>query len=190
MSNCFDPDGQNFSLVERACDARLAQLDTTGLRKMNTFNDQHPVALPPITISEADREKLYAVATAALANSRGTAAASNVLREIDRATIVPDDQLPPNVVAVNSHVEVRDNIAGANRRIVLVLPGDRSNQPTAVSVLSPLGAALIGLSEGSSAEWCTASGDRSSITVLGCEPDPERSSTGVSQFAWAFPQRS
>ncbi|MCK1626768.1 GreA/GreB family elongation factor [Bradyrhizobium sp. 160] len=155
---------------------------------MNIFDDQHQAALPPITISEADREKLYAVATTALANSRGTAAASNVLREIERATIVPDDQLPPNVVAVNSHVEVRDNIAGAKRRIVLVLPGDRSNQPNAVSVLSPLGAALIGLSEGSSAEWCTSSGDRSSITVLGCEPGPERSS--VSQFAWAFPQQN
>jgi regulator of nucleoside diphosphate kinase len=39
-------------------------------------------------------------------------------------------------------------------------------QPNAVSVLSPLGAALIGLSEGDSIDWCSASGEPSSVTVL------------------------
>jgi regulator of nucleoside diphosphate kinase len=144
---------------------------------MNTPDYHHPVTLPPVIISETDREDLYAVATSALKNSLMAPAASNVLREIYRATIVPNDQLPTNVVAVNSCVDVRDNVAGANRRIVLVLPGETSTKPNAVSVLSPLGAALIGLSEGSSVEWCTASGDRSSITVLRSAPSSERSPT-------------
>jgi regulator of nucleoside diphosphate kinase len=144
---------------------------------MNAPDYHHPVTLPPVIISETDREDLYAVATSALTNSRMAPAASNVLREIYRATIVPNDQLPTNVVAVNSCVDVRDNVAGANRRIVLVLPGETSTKPNAVSVLSPLGAALIGLSEGSSVEWCTASGDRSSITVLRSAPSSERSPT-------------
>jgi regulator of nucleoside diphosphate kinase len=144
---------------------------------MNTPDYHHPVTLPPVIISETDREDLYAVATSALTNSLMAPAASNVLREIYRATIVPNDQLPTNVVAVNSCVDVRDNVAGANRRIVLVLPGETSTKPNAVSVLSPLGAALIGLSEGSSVEWCTASGDRSSITVLRSAPSSERSPT-------------
>jgi regulator of nucleoside diphosphate kinase len=144
---------------------------------MNAPDYHHPVTLPPVIISETDREDLYDVATSALTNSRMAPAASNVLREIYRATIVPNDQLPTNVVAVNSCVDVRDNVAGANRRIVLVLPGETSNKPNAVSVLSPLGAALIGLSEGSSVEWCTASGDRSSITVLRSAPSSERSPT-------------
>jgi regulator of nucleoside diphosphate kinase len=144
---------------------------------MNTPDYHHPVTLPPVIISESDREDLYAVATSALTNSRMAPVASNVLREIYRATIVPNDQLPTNVVAVNSCVDVRDNVAGANRRIVLVLPGETSTKPNAVSVLSPLGAALIGLSEGSSVEWCTASGDRSSITVLRSAPSSERSPT-------------
>jgi regulator of nucleoside diphosphate kinase len=144
---------------------------------MNTPDYRHPVTLPPVIISETDRENLYAVATSALTNSLMAPAASNVLREIYRATIVPNDQLPTNVVAVNSCVDVRDNVAGANRRIVLVLPGETSTKPNAVSVLSPLGAALNGLSEGSSVEWCTASGDRSSITVLRSAPSSERSPT-------------
>ena len=144
---------------------------------MNTPDHHHPVTLPPVNISETDREDLYAVATSALTNSLMAPAASNVLREIYRATIVPNDQLPTNVVAVNSCVDVRDNVAGANRRIVLVLPGETSTKPNAVSVLSPLGAALIGLSEGSSVVWCTASGDRSSMTVLRSAPSSERSPT-------------
>ncbi|MEH2571821.1 GreA/GreB family elongation factor [Bradyrhizobium sp. AZCC 1708] len=144
---------------------------------MNAPDCHHPVILPPVIISETDREDLYAVATSALTNSRMAPAASNVVREIYRATIVPNDQLPTNVVAINSCVDVRDNVAGANRRMVLVLPGETSNKPNAVSVLSPLGAALIGLSEGSSVEWCTASDDRSSITVLRSAPSSENSPT-------------
>lgn len=139
------------------------------------ISDNHQVTLPPVIVSEADRDRLYPVAISALANRRMAPAASNVLREISRAKIVPNDQLPKNVVALNSHVDVRDNVAGTNRRVVLVLPDETSTQPNAVSVLSPLGAALIGLSEGYSIEWCTASGERSNVTVLQSTPSSARS---------------
>ncbi|PPQ17148.1 hypothetical protein CV770_22550 [Bradyrhizobium sp. AC87j1] len=132
---------------------------------MNT-PDGHPIALPPVMLSEADRDRLYAIAISALTNSRRASSASNVLREISRAKIVPDDELPKNVVAVNSHVDVRDNVADTTRQVVLVMPDETSKQPNAVSVLSPLGAALIGLSEGHSVEWCSAIGEPSSVTVL------------------------
>lgn len=132
---------------------------------MNT-SDHHPVTLPPVMLSVADRDRLYAIAISALTNSRMAPAASNVLREISRAKIVPDDQLPKNIVAVNSHVDVRDNVAGTTRRVVLVMPDETSTRANAVSVLSPLGAALIGMSEGYSVDWCTASGELSSVTVL------------------------
>ena len=108
------------------------------------------------------------VATAALADRHVLPAASNLLREVHRAIIVPDDQLPTNVVAVHSRVDVHDNLTGANSEIVLVFPDEPHTEPNAVSVLTPLGAALIGLSEGASIDWCTASGDRSSKTVLRC----------------------
>jgi regulator of nucleoside diphosphate kinase len=131
-----------------------------------THDHDLQVKLPPITISETDRERLVAVATSALTDRCVSPAASILLREICRATIVPDDHLPTNVVAVHSHVDVHDNLTGTNRRIILIFPDDTCTKPNAVSVLTPLGAALIGLSEGASVDWCTASGDRSSITVL------------------------
>ena len=129
----------------------------------------HPIKLPPVMISETDRARLISVATAALTDRWRAAAASNLLRELDRATIVPDAQLPSNVVAVHSRVHLRDNITGKESRITLVLPGERRNGPNALSVLTLLGAALIGLSEGASIDWCTASGDRNSKTVLRCD---------------------
>ncbi|WP_375304555.1 GreA/GreB family elongation factor [Bradyrhizobium sp. A11] len=141
---------------------------------MNTPDD-HPIALPPVMLSEADRDRLYAMAISALTNSRMASSASNVLREISRARIVPDDELPENVVAVNSHVDVRDNVTGTTRQVVLVMPHETSEQPNAVSVLSPLGAALIGLSEGHSVDWCSASGEPSSVTVLRSTASSEKS---------------
>ena len=114
------------------------------------------------------KKELVVVATSALADRYVLPAASNLLREVYRATIVPDDQLPTNVVAVHSCVDVHDNLAGTNSEIVLVFPDEAHTTPDAVSVLTPLGAALIGLSEGASIDWCTASGDRSSKTVLRC----------------------
>lgn len=125
--------------------------------------------LPPVMISETDRAKLISVATAALTDRWRSAAASNLLRELARATIVPDAELPANVVAVHSRVRLRDNISGKESQITLVLPEERVTKPNALSVLTLLGAALIGLSEGASIDWCTAGGDHSSKTVLRCE---------------------
>lgn len=132
---------------------------------MNTHED-HPVALPPVMLSEADRDKLYAIAISALSSKHMASSASNLLREISRAKIVTDDEFPGNVVAVNSQVDVRDDVTGTTRQVVLVMPDEMSIQPNAISVLSPLGVALIGLSEGHSIEWCSASGEPSSVTVL------------------------
>ena len=124
--------------------------------------------LPPVTLSETDQKELVVVATAALADRYVLPAASNLLREVYRAIIVPDDQLPTNVVAVHSRVDVHDNLAGTNREIVLVFPEEAHTEPNAVSLLTPLGAAFIGLCEGASIDWFTASGDRSSKTVRRC----------------------
>ncbi len=129
----------------------------------------YPAKLPSVTISKVDRARLVSIATAALTDRWRSAVASNLLREIQRATVVPDAQLPENVVAIHSRVHLRDNITGTDTRITLVLPDETCVKSAGVSVLTPLGAALIGLPEGASIDWCTASGDHSSKTVLRCE---------------------
>ena len=71
-----------------------------------------------------------------------------------------------NAVVMNCDVEVRDNIKKAIKHLRIVFPGEEDRGRHGVSVLTPIGAALVGLSEGASIEWCTPVGDRSSYTVL------------------------
>jgi regulator of nucleoside diphosphate kinase len=122
--------------------------------------------LPPITIAKAERDRLVSIATAALGSERPNVAASMLLSEVSRATIVAQGSLPPQVVAVHSEVDIHDKITNTKRRLRLVYPEEATADSNAVSVLTPLGAALIGLSVGDSIDWCTATGDQRFITVL------------------------
>ena len=92
--------------------------------------------------------------------------ASTLLSELARARVVADDALPQAVVAMHSEADIRDDEAGAVHRLTLVYPGEEAGDPKSVSALTPLGTALIGLSQGDSIQWSTATGDRRCITVL------------------------
>jgi regulator of nucleoside diphosphate kinase len=122
--------------------------------------------LPDITITTTDRERLVSIATAALPSRFDGVAASMLLSEIARAAIVPPEALPSNVVGMGCEVEIRDNIKGTHEYVRIVFPGEEPGDGQTVSILTPLGAVLIGLCEGDSMEWCTAARDRKSLTVL------------------------
>lgn len=122
--------------------------------------------LPKVTMTSTDHQRLVPLAVAALAGERDGRAASMLLGEIGRATIVPPDSLPPNVVKLNSDIEVRDNIRNTIDRLWIVYPGEEDAGGNSLSVLTPTGAALLGLSEGASIDWCTPARDRKSFTVL------------------------
>jgi regulator of nucleoside diphosphate kinase len=73
--------------------------------------------------------------------------------ELDSATIVADDELPTDVVAMGSEVTFEDLASGARSQVVLVYPHQANASHGHVSVLAPVGAALIGLREGETIEW-------------------------------------
>lgn len=123
-------------------------------------------ALPEVTITRTDRRRLVALATAALPSERDGVAASMLLSEIARATVVSQESLPANVVGFGRDVEVRDNIEGTIRHLRIVFPGEEGRSKETISVLTPAGAALFGVSVGASITWCTAGRDRMSLTVL------------------------
>jgi regulator of nucleoside diphosphate kinase len=126
------------------------------------------MTLPAITISEKDREQLMSVATAAISGVRPAQGASMLLSEIGRATVVVS--LPKGVVNVHSDVEFLDHVDKVVARARLVYPDDAMAGTNSISVLTPLGAALIGLSEGDSISWCTRTGNVRSVTVLRVSP--------------------
>jgi regulator of nucleoside diphosphate kinase len=126
------------------------------------------MTLPAITISEKDREQLMSVATAAISGVRPAQGASMLLSEIGRATVVVSR--PKGVVNVHSDVEFLDHVDKVVARARLVYPDDAMAGTNSISVLTPLGAALIGLSEGDSISWCTRTGNVRSVTVLRVSP--------------------
>lgn len=79
--------------------------------------------------------------------------AEHLFEEVDAATIVPDDQLPANVVRMNSEVQVQDLNSGEQFHLKLVYPEQLDGSEGQVSVTAPVGAALIGLAVGEQIEW-------------------------------------
>jgi regulator of nucleoside diphosphate kinase len=79
--------------------------------------------------------------------------------ELERAIVVPADVLPADVVTMYSQVRYHDEHAGVTRQIQIVLPEDADMAQGKVSVLAPVGAALLGLEVGQVIEWQFPAGE-------------------------------
>ena len=79
--------------------------------------------------------------------------------ELERAIVVPSDALPTGVVSMYSHVRYRDEHAGVTRQIQIVLPEDADLEQGKVSVLAPVGVALLGLENGQAIDWKFPAGE-------------------------------
>lgn len=122
---------------------------------------------PPLVLSTTDHERL--VALAGIMARRNPLLSRLLLEEADRAEVVPAGELPAGIVALGSQVEFRDAATGEARRVQIVLPGEADIAAARISVLSLVGAGLIGLSEGQSIEWPTQDGRLRRLTVLRVE---------------------
>jgi regulator of nucleoside diphosphate kinase len=122
---------------------------------------------PPVVLDASRVERLQALATAAM--TRSPDIADRLFQEIERATVVPAPDMPPNVVNIGSRVTFRDDESGHEQSIVLVLPLDADITERRVSVVTPIGVALIGLAQGASIDWMTRSGETRRLTVTSVE---------------------
>ncbi|WP_047553598.1 nucleoside diphosphate kinase regulator [Methylotenera sp. G11] len=73
--------------------------------------------------------------------------------ELSLAIVVPEDQMPHNVVRINSRVIYTDESVGLSREVELVFPEGANMKYGKISVLSPVGSALLGLKEGQVIDW-------------------------------------
>ncbi len=126
--------------------------------------DDLQTQLPVIAISARDIDRLRHLAEAAMEKYPTTA--EFLAREIERAEILPADQPMRNVVSMQSEVTFRDDISGQVRTVTLVYPEDADVGAGKISVLTPIGAALIGLSPGHTIEFQTPAGGWRSLTVV------------------------
>lgn len=86
--------------------------------------------------------------------------------ELGRAIVVPDEELPTDVVAMNANVTFQDRETGKQMMMQLVYPPDAKVEENRISVLTPVGAALIGLRVGQNITWKMPSGVEKEITVI------------------------
>jgi regulator of nucleoside diphosphate kinase len=126
---------------------------------------------PPITLSNADFERLDNL-VAAIERSQPDVAAY-LAEELDRAKIASKEDLPDSLVVMGADVTFRDDITGDVHHKQLVYPDQAHGEDDRLSILTPVGAALIGLSEGQSIDWHTRSGEERRLTILKVAAAPE-----------------
>jgi regulator of nucleoside diphosphate kinase len=122
---------------------------------------------PKIIVNEDDLAHFEALAQGAM--QRNPALADRLLDEISRARVVTAKKMPANVVAIGSTVTYRDETTGQERSVTLVFPEDADIARGQVSVMTPIGVALLGLTEGAAFYWDTRENQRRMLTVIGVE---------------------
>lgn len=94
--------------------------------------------------------------------------------ELYRATVVAPEKVPPTVVTMNSTVRFAVLPSGVERRLKLVYPGKTDASDDTVSILAPVGSALLGLAEGAEILWPNPNGGTVHLVVHEVEEQPER----------------
>ncbi|MCJ7995442.1 nucleoside diphosphate kinase regulator [Rhizobium cremeum] len=110
---------------------------------------------PPIIVTRSDYERLSRLAEAHA--SRNPEVSEELLAELDRARIVQDDKIGRDVVRMGSTLRFTSDL-GEDRTVTLVFPGEADIAAGRISILTPIGAALIGLSAGQSIDWTARDG--------------------------------
>ncbi len=99
-----------------------------------------------------------------------------LVRELMRAHIVDEKDVPNDIVTMRSRVAFRVGDSDLDQVATLAYPGDRDYYDDALSVLTPVGAALIGVSEGQSIAYPAPDGRLASLRVVKIMSQPERTS--------------
>lgn len=86
--------------------------------------------------------------------------------ELGRAVVVSADQVPDDVVRINSRVIYLDKSSGLQREIELCFPEDADFKSGKISVISPVGSALIGLKSGQEIDWPFPNGESRRLKVV------------------------
>lgn len=138
---------------------------------------------PNIRISKSDHARLSALAGTVAA--RNPEASDELFAELERARIVADGRVSAGTVRMGSTVTFKPD-TGDRKTITLVFPGDADISEGKVSILTPIGTALIGLSAGQSSMWTARDGRRHELLVLAVN-QPGLEGDGAERLAPASP---
>ena len=126
-----------------------------------------------IFVAEDDHRRLRALAAAMPRN--GTSSEGPTLRdELERANVLPRESMPPGVVTVNSRVRFQETGTSEVEEYIITWPERADGGVKRISVLAPIGTALLGYRQGDEVAWPTPGGVRH-LRILEVEPVSEES---------------
>jgi regulator of nucleoside diphosphate kinase len=117
---------------------------------------------PVITVTRSDHERLGRLAQTHA--GRDPIVADELSAELERARVVEDMRIGADIVRMGSTLRFTSDL-GEDRLVTLVFPGEADIAEGKVSILTPIGVALIGLSAGQSIDWTDRGGRRHRLTV-------------------------
>lgn len=129
-------------------------------------------ALPSITVSDRDVERLTRCIEQ-YSDGRLAAQAEALEIELARANVVPAAELPDDVVTMSSRLVVEDLRNGGRRAITLVYPEEADSDTGKVSVLAPMGSAVLGLRVGDEIDWDLPGGRTARFRIVEVSYQPE-----------------
>lgn len=130
-----------------------------------------PHGKPPIIVSDLECRRLIGLAH--VTRLTLPEVADELAAEMERAEVVAADMVPHYVVQMGSYVTFKTGEDGAVRSVTLVYPRDADIAAGRISILTPIGAALIGMAVGYSIDFTSNDGRLQTLTVLEVKPPIE-----------------
>ncbi|RNF86407.1 nucleoside diphosphate kinase regulator [Lysobacter psychrotolerans] len=135
----------------------------------NSVNLSSPSIPPPLLVSRLDCERIEALLEKPSTRDIDTKA---LQAELARAEIVEPAQMPADVIAMNSTARFRDETSGEEHELTLVFPHETDGSAEKVSILAPVGSALLGLRAGATIAWPVPGGRTIQLRVLSIRHRP------------------
>ena len=124
--------------------------------------------LPQIYLTQNDMDRLLK-----LVDAQPGTHFEKLESELVRANVVPREKIPEDVVTMNSRVIFENETTRERHEVTLVYPGGADIDAGRISVLVPVGTALLGLRVGQSIDWELPSGEKQRYHIVGVPFQPE-----------------
>lgn len=128
---------------------------------------------PSITLTRLDVQRLERLIDNLSEKDQAAPGVIALQTELDRAdTVVGHDEVPADVVTMNSRVHCREEGSGKDYHLTLVYPKNANADEGKISILAPVGSALLGLKVGQHIDWPAPGGKTLKLTLLEVESQP------------------
>lgn len=158
--------------ASRAKRQRTAAIPHPSHSESAATNDETADRVSEIVVTTTDIQRLRKLIQSSR-DARDRDAVKALADELGRAQVVPAQRIAGNVVTMNSRVVFKDEGTGERREVSLVYPRDSDPTQGRISILAPVGAALLGLAVGQTIDWPLPRGRQKRYRVVKVKYQPE-----------------